>query len=194
MVLASLLPESRAETDSATQLAARTNTRRGVASPRVKRNQRRQKFADRRHGGETIQLASWNVRSLVNVSGPAETAFTRKRNGSGRGRNLNLNLNSNLTKDKDDRRIDIVVGELTRLGIEVAGLQETHWFGTAEYAVRDSIVLSCGRPLPPENGNFRRGEGVAIVLRGRALSAWRSGGSQWTGISSRLASARVANP
>ena len=51
-------------------------------------------------------------------------------------------------KISDDRRIDVVVGELDRLGIEVAGLQETRWFGRASYCVGDALVLSSGRPVP----------------------------------------------
>ena len=45
----------------------------------------------------------------------------------------------------DDRRIDVVVGKLKRLDIEVAGLQETRWFGEEAYSVGDSAVLSYGR-------------------------------------------------
>ena len=55
------------------------------------------------------------------------------------------------------------------------------------YSVGDAVVRAAGRPLPNDGGNFRRGEGVAIVLRGRARRAWESGGSQWRAISSRLA-------
>ena len=58
------------------------------------------------------------------------------------------------------------------------------------YTVADSAVLASGRPLPT-NGDFRRGEGVAIVLRGRALAAWKAGGSHWTAVSSRLAVVRL---
>ena len=92
---------------------------------------------------------------------------------------------------KDDRRIDIVVDELHRLRIEVAGLQETLWFGRDIFSVADSMVLTSGKKLPGPDGEFRRGGGVAIVLRGRALSAWRSVGSQWRPISSRLAVAQL---
>ena len=48
---------------------------------RTKINQ--QKSADREtrreRGGEKFQLASWNVRSLLNCSGPVETAFAALR-------------------------------------------------------------------------------------------------------------------
>ena len=91
----------------------------------------------------------------------------------------------------EDRRIDIVVDELSRLKIEVAGLQETRWFGREVYSVGDSIVLSSGRPVPQEGESLPRGEGVAIVLSGRALQAWRAGGSQWQAVSPRIAVARL---
>ena len=67
----------------------------------------------------------------------------------------------------DNRRIDIVVNELRRLGIEAAGLQETHWFGQAVHSVGNLVVLASGRSLPPPGAPFLRGEGVAIVLHGR---------------------------
>ena len=59
------------------------------------------------------------------------------------------------------------------------------------YSVGDAIVLSSGRPLPPPSASFSRGEGVAFVLRGRALRAWRAGGGQWKALSSRLAVAEL---
>ena len=76
-------------------------------------------------------------------------------------------------------------------GIEVAGLQETRWFGQETYSVGDSVVLSSGHSLPPEGESLHRGEGVAVVLRGRALKAWKAGGARWRPISSRLAVAQL---
>ena len=78
---------------------------------------------------------------------------------------------------------------MKRLKIEVAGLQETRWFGKDVYTVGDSAAFASGRSLPT-SGDFRR-EGVAIVPRGRALAAWNAGGSQWTAISPRFAVARL---
>ena len=51
----------------------------------------------------------------------------------------------------------------------------------------DSFVLSSGRPLLQDGCPVLRAEGVAFVLRGRALRAWRGGEAQWTAISSRIA-------
>ncbi|XP_065195630.1 craniofacial development protein 2-like [Sycon ciliatum] len=170
--------ECRAAPDAATRRAVGTSTRCGVASPRVidGRRKSKSKSADRRRG-ECMQLASWNVRSLVNASGPVETAFVRK--------NSNFR-NSNFEFDKDDRRVDVVVGELKRLDKEVAGLQETRWFGEEVYSVGDSAVLSTRWRLPSGDGSFLRGACVAVVLRGRALRAWRDRGSQWAPVLPRL--------
>ena len=59
-----------------TRRVARVSTRRGMASPRVvlsngKKSAQR-KASSRR---SLIQFATWNVRSLINVNGPVETAF-----------------------------------------------------------------------------------------------------------------------
>ena len=54
-----------------------------------------------------------------------------------------------------------------------------------------SVVLSSGRPVPSENSNFQRGEGVCLVLSGRARTAFDAGGSQWFAVSSRLLHARL---
>ncbi|XP_065192620.1 uncharacterized protein LOC135823705 [Sycon ciliatum] len=75
--------------------------------------------------------------------------------------------------------------------MDVVGLQETLWFGTNSYQVDDCLVLASGRPTPSDGESARRGEGVAVVLRGRCRDAFVRGGSQWKGHSSRLVSARV---
>ena len=41
----------------------------------------------------------------------------------------------------------------------------------------ESIVLAAGRPTPPIGPVRERGEGVAIVLSGSAVAAWKAGGS-----------------
>ena len=109
-VIALELPpgESRAASDAVTRLASRASTRRGVASPQVGRKIFGLKNPAQRRAKGHFQLATWNVRSLVNTSGPIETAFAR---------------GSRIPKDFDDRRIDLVVEELKCSGIEVAGLQ-----------------------------------------------------------------------
>ena len=53
----------------------------------------------------------------------------------------------------------------------------------------DSMILASGRRTPSEGECAQRGEGVALVLRGKALAAWRHGGQQWKAWSSRWVSA-----
>ena len=51
------------------------------------------------------------------------------------------------------------------------------------------MVLTAGRKTPREGENVVRGEGVALVLSGLAVDAWKRGGSQWSAWSSRAVSA-----
>ena len=108
------------------------------------------------------------MRTLLNSDGPVETAAIGNR------------------LVKEDQKINIVVCEACRLKLEVLGLQETKWFGSETYRVNGAIVLSSGRPCPTEN--FQRGEGVGIILRGRAQRAFDARGAQWSAVSSRLKS------
>ena len=72
-----------------------------------------------------------------------------------------------------------------------AGLQETKWFGNAVYKVGESIVLTAGRPTPQAGQPRQRGEGVAIILSGLAVAAWKRGGEVWKAWSSRLVTATL---
>ena len=66
----------------------------------------------------------------------------------------------------EDRKVDLVVGELARYDVVIGALQETKWFGCGTYKVSDSIVLTSGRRTPGEGECVQRGDGVALVLRG----------------------------
>ena len=81
--------------------------------------------------------------------------------------------------------VDLIVSELMRYDVVAEVLQETKWFGCGTYEVGDSMVLTLGRSAPSEGQSVQRGEGVALVLRGQALAAWRLGGQQWKAWSSR---------
>ena len=48
------------------------------------------------------------------------------------------------------------------------------------------MVLAAGREVPQEKSVRWRGEGVAIVLSGTAVRAWRSACNQWKALNSRL--------
>ena len=114
-------------------------------------------------------LASWNVRTLLDVEGSLETARSCDEVGNA-----------------EDRRIDQMVGELGRYGVVMAGLQETKWFGEGVYRVGESTVLAAGRPIPRGGQAKRRGEGVAIVLTWPAVYAWKDRGSLWKAWSPRV--------
>ena len=54
--------------------------------------------------------------------------------------------------------------------------------------MQGSVILTSGRSVPGNGEAVRRGEGVALVLRGIAIQAWRRGGKQWGGWSPRCVS------
>ena len=56
-----------------------------------------------------------------------------------------------------------------------------------------SVILSSGQDVPKEGGSRQRGEGVAIVMSGPAVSAWKAGGSQWKAWRFRLVTATLEN-
>jgi len=125
-----------------------------------------------RAGSAAWYLATWNVRTLLDMDGSIETV----RQGSESGE----------VSVVDERKIDQVVGELDRYKVVVAALQETKWFGNEVYRVGDCVVLTAGRKVPSGSGVRQRGEGFAIVLAGPAVHAWKSGGCMWKAWSSRL--------
>ena len=106
-------------------------------------------------------VGTWNVRTLLDNEGSLETAR--------QGREI---------VENEDRRIDLVLREIGRYLIKIAALHETKWFADAEYHVGKSVVLTAGRPTPEAGEHRQRGEGVAIVLTGEAMEAWKAGGEQ----------------
>ena len=91
-----------------------------------------------------------------------------------------------------DRKLDLLVGELKRYGVSVAGIQETKWFGADVWPAADGcVLLHSGRPVPNNNAEVMvRREGVEILNK-RAVSAWRAAGEVWRAINSRLVIARL---
>lgn len=131
-----------------------------------------------------LSAATWNVRSLVDVEGSLLTA-SRCRPETGHSDTGPEPVH------REERKIDLVVRQLQRLGLEAAGLQETLWFGKEVYNVGDSVVLTSGRPAPCPDSPCLRGEGVALVLRGLCRAAFVQGGCVWKAHSSRLLSASL---
>jgi len=92
-----------------------------------------------------------------------------------------------------DRKLDLLVGELERYGIAVAGNQETKWFGSDVWpAAKGYMLLHSCRPTPDAvTGGISRGESVGIVLNKKATAAWRAAGEEWRAVSSRLVMAQL---
>ena len=57
------------------------------------------------------------------------------------------------------------------------------------YRINKSIVLTAGRPTLDANQRHWRREGVALVLSGPAVDAWKLGREQWKDCRSRLVKA-----
>ena len=80
---------------------------------------------------------------------------------------------------REDKEVDLVVSELAQYEVVAGALQETKWFSCGMYEVGDNMDLTYGRSTPREGQSVQLGEGVALVLRGQALAAWRLRGQQW---------------
>ena len=63
--------------------------------------------------------------------------------------------------------------------------------GSSVYKVGNSVVLATGRPVPGPGEPLQRGEGVAIVLSGPAVGAWREAGETWRAWSARIISTKI---
>ena len=159
-------------------VAPESPTRGGLANPRVDGDQRFKKSAQARRERRRrclIRVGSWNVRSLVESEGNIETASIQN-------------------KVVEDRKLDLVISELHRLSLDVAGVQETHWFGEHLYEDdKGNTVITSGRAVDA-NTHRRRGEGVALILNKFSSGAWKAGGSFWRSFGPRVVLARLKLP
>ncbi len=114
------------------------------------------------------------MRTLVEAEGPIETSVVRP---SGRGVTV-------------DCKVSLLVRELRKYGVHMAGISKTKWFGQAVYEVEGYTILRSGRPIPTE-GPMVRNEGVAVVLNPTLTAAWRGAGEVWSAVSSRIVRARM---
>ena len=97
-----------------------------------------------------------------------------------------------VVSEKVDHKLDLLVKELKRYHVCVAGIQETKWFGKDVWSAVDCCTfLHSGRPLPEGDAVMHRGEGVGIFLDSMASEAWRQAGEVWKAISSRIVLARL---
>ena len=116
------------------------------------------------------------MRSLLNSEGPIETAR--------QGREV---------AQAEDRRVDLVVRELSRYDVKVAALQETKRFGSGVYQVGENIILAAGKPVPELGEPVQRGEGMIPMLIDVAVRASKAAGGQWKMKSLQLVSAQLQN-
>ena len=133
----------------------------------------------------TITLATWNIRTLVENAG-GDRRICRSRPGP------NTQVHEHASSPHCvDRKLDFLVGELRRLGVAVAGIQETKWFGSDIWTADGYTLLHSGRSLPEEGDPQVRNEGVGILLDKDATAAWKDAGESWDAISSRVVKARL---
>ena len=70
----------------------------------------------------SLVVATWNVCTLVECSG--DERICRKQIMG-----VAKHSNHSNKPEKIDRKIDLLMGELWKYGVYVAGIQETKWFG-----------------------------------------------------------------
>ena len=110
----------------------------------------------RNHRSDLV-VGSWNVRTLVECSGDMHICQKRQVIGE--------------RVEVVDRKLDLLVGELKRYGVSVAGIQESRWFRNEGWpAVEGYTFLHSGRSLPGSGDVATRNEGVGILLDGKATA------------------------
>ena len=137
---------------------------------------------ERKKGHRNLVVCTWNVQTLVENSG--DVRIRRKRQ---------VAMGSEGSSVREvDRKLDLLVGEVKRYGILVAGIQETKWFGKDVWPAAEGFTfLHSGRPLPANGEDAARNEGVGIMLNPKATAAWRDAGELWKAVSSRIVTARL---
>ena len=105
--------------------------------------------------------------------------------------NSNSNSNSN-SGQVFDRKLDLLVKELQRLNVDIAGMQQSKWFGQYVWPAIDGFtLLHSGRNTPQHDDTFIGREGVGILLNARMTAAWKAAGSSWKAVNSRIVTARL---
>ena len=105
----------------------------------------------------SLVVATWNVRTLVECSGDERICRKQIMGVAKHG-------NHSGKPGKIDRKIDLLMGELRKYGVSVAGIQETKWFGKDVWPVGRYTFLHSGSPLPGDQERASRNEGVGIAL------------------------------
>ena len=136
------------------------------------------------HSRKALTVVTWNVRSLVENSGDERICRKCPQGGGNVG-------NRRSGPQSVDRKLDLVVKELRRYRVSVAGIQETKWFGKDVWFADGYTFLHSGRPLPSDRERATRNEGVGIALDQRATTAWKEAGEMWEAVNSRIITARL---
>ena len=100
-----------------------------------------------------LVIGSWNVRSLVESLGDGHIFQKR----------CVVNSTRKEKSGSVDRKLDLVVQELRRYGVSIAGIQESKWFGCDVWPATGYTFLHSGRPLPSDGETVMRNEGVGIT-------------------------------
>ena len=135
------------------------------------------------HSG-CISFATWNVRTLVKNTGDDRRICRVRPNPKV----------CHLPSDGPhcvDRKLDLLVNELKKLNVAIAGMQETKWFGQDVWNADGYTLLHSGRTLPGDGESLLRNKGVGIVLDWYATVAWKKAGETWEAVSSRIVTARL---
>ena len=135
----------------------------------------------------TIAFVTWNVRTLVENAGGGRQ-ICRSRAMPGPGPQV---PDTSVDLHYVDGKLDFLVKELRRLGVAIAGIQETKWFGKDMWTAYGYTLLHSGRTLPDETDPQVRNEGVSILLDRHATKAWKNAGETWEAVSSRVVTARL---
>ena len=122
----------------------------------------------RRIRSSKFSIASWNLRSLVENSGCIRSCKKVVQSVSQDGMSIKNN--------RLDRKLDLMMKELKRFRVAIAGIQETKWFGSDIRSSEGCTFLQSGRAVPLSDAHYLRNEEVGIFLDEKASEAWKLGG------------------
>ena len=99
-----------------------------------------------KHCAHVITFAMWNVRTLVENAG-GDRWICRLRPGP-RSQVVEHSTSPHCV----DRKLDLLVKDVKRLGVVVAGIQETKWFGGDIWTADGYTLLQSGRHFQSPTG------------------------------------------
>ena len=143
--------------------------RRVSLSPSIRDTPQRPSDAHAPNPRPTWRFATWNVRTMLQDSGPAEATRAVP------------------TLDGLPRKAELVLDDLEKRSIDVGAVQETRWWDKGEY---DITSLSGKRWTYLSSGCPEQGPrigGVGVFLSAQSAIAWKSSGGRWKAVSSRVA-------